>query len=192
MLLTNHSKLLPWLSVSVLLLLWLSLFHPSLCALPPTGSSADSAARPHSVGSGQAPRGMTSLLQMNLKAVEMRKGHNMLVLQILSAWIGALWKIMTGKRKKKKKKSMSGWADCLCVCFLPVVCEGCFFYICATQLDVAIDGADEVDTDLTLIKGGGWVRFSADRQSDSCVSSNICLTSFSLCLSAAASLRRRS
>lgn len=26
------------------------------------------------------------------------------------------------------------------------------------QLDVAIDGADEVDADLTLIKGGGWER----------------------------------
>ena len=25
------------------------------------------------------------------------------------------------------------------------------------QLDVAIDGADEVDSDLNLIKGGGWV-----------------------------------
>lgn len=27
------------------------------------------------------------------------------------------------------------------------------------QLDVAIDGADEVDKDLTLIKGGGWVQY---------------------------------
>lgn len=25
------------------------------------------------------------------------------------------------------------------------------------QIDLAIDGADEVDADLNLIKGGGWV-----------------------------------
>lgn len=47
-------------------------FPPSLSSLPPTGSSADSAARPHTVGSGQAPRSMMRLLEMNLKAVEMR------------------------------------------------------------------------------------------------------------------------
>lgn len=29
------------------------------------------------------------------------------------------------------------------------------FYFPPAQLDVAIDGADEVDADLTLIKGGG-------------------------------------
>lgn len=47
---------------------------PSLSARPPTGPSADSAARPHSVGSGQAPRGMKSSSQIELKAWEMRKG----------------------------------------------------------------------------------------------------------------------
>ncbi len=28
-------------------------------------------------------------------------------------------------------------------------------YVCDTQLDVAIDGADEADSELDLIKGGG-------------------------------------
>lgn len=58
------------------LLCFLSLFS---CCL--SGSSADSAARPHTVGSGQAPRGMMSSLQIELKALEMRKGHNMLPLE---------------------------------------------------------------------------------------------------------------
>lgn len=52
------------------------LHFPRLCCVS-TGASADPAARPHSVGSGQAPRGMMSLLQMDLKAVELRSAHNM-------------------------------------------------------------------------------------------------------------------
>jgi len=64
----------PWRSVSPRLL-------PRLCPLPPTGSTADPAAWPHAVRSGQAPRGMTSYLQMNLKAVAMRRGRNMLPLE---------------------------------------------------------------------------------------------------------------
>ncbi len=54
---------------------------PRLSARPPAGSSADSAARPHAVRSGQAPRGMTSSLQIKLKALEMRKGLNVLALK---------------------------------------------------------------------------------------------------------------
>lgn len=30
-----------------------------------------------------------------------------------------------------------------------------FMFVSTAQLDVAIDGADEVDAELTLIKGGG-------------------------------------
>lgn len=30
-----------------------------------------------------------------------------------------------------------------------------FLYLSSTQIDLAIDGADEVDADLNLIKGGG-------------------------------------
>lgn len=33
----------------------------------------------------------------------------------------------------------------------------CIFPFPPMQIDLAIDGADEVDADLNLIKGGGWV-----------------------------------
>lgn len=60
-----------------------------------------------------------------------------------------------------------------------------------TQLDVAIDGADEVDADLTLIKGGGWVQINTDSRTLT-VSPLISVSrSSSLCLTAAAWLRRR-
>lgn len=42
------------------------------------------------------------------------------------------------------------------ICLVLCLCHKLFVLTFPpTQLDVAIDGADEVDADLTLIKGGG-------------------------------------
>lgn len=64
-----------------------------------------------------------------------------------TAWIGALRKCC--KKTWMLEQTVSG--DFIC-----------FFGFPPTQLDVAIDGADEVDADLALIKGGGWVQFDTD------------------------------
>lgn len=133
---------------------------PSLSARPPTGPSADSAARPHSVGSGQAPRGMKSSSQIELKAWEMRKGPQ---------YVGAQKPVSSNRsccenyKRAAARRDVVGGADgyglvleVYSLCFpASVVC----LYFPPAQLDVAIDGADEVDADLTLIKGGGWVEF---------------------------------
>lgn len=88
---------------------------PTACR-PLSGSSAHPAARPHTVGSGQTPRGgMMNSLQVKLK-------QKTCLLQTVSA---------------------------VCLFCVPLHTHT------HTQLDVAIDGADEVDADLTLIKGGG-------------------------------------
>lgn len=84
----------------------------SPCCLPAAGPAADSAARPHAVGSGPTPGG-----------------------------------------GRAAGRGMGGWRkrfSLMCTLLL--------------QLDVAIDGADEVDAELTLIKGGGWVQFRTDRR----------------------------
>ena len=41
----------------------------------------------------------------------------------------------------------------MCVCMFVCVCV--CLCVCVYQIDIAIDGADEVDADLNLIKGGG-------------------------------------
>lgn len=98
------------------------------------------------------PEVWRALLKLNWKPGKWGKGHNMLALKNLSVWIGAAVKIITWR----------GWWSwrlrfgSLCFFLLQLF----VFYFPPAQLDVAIDGADEVDADLTLIKGGGWVQFN--------------------------------
>lgn len=79
-----------------------------------------------------------SLLQMNLKAVELRAAHSMFALRPRQL------EIAISKRRNDSR-----------VCYSRICASFSYLSVFPPQLDVAIDGADEVDADLTLIKGGG-------------------------------------
>lgn len=125
---------------------------PSLSARPPTGPSADSAARPHSVGSGQAPRGMKSSSQIELKAWEMRKGPQYVAAQ---KPVSLNRSCCENYNRAAARRDVDGGADGYALVRFIFLLQLFVFYFPPAQLDVAIDGADEVDADLTLIKGGG-------------------------------------
>lgn len=123
--------------------------------------------------------------------------------QTLSAWIGSAVEKMPVQTTKKPEtaeltvaisKCREGFKSLFVAPFALLsacVMSRVVFDFPPTQLDVAIDGADEVDADLTLIKGGGWVQINTDSRTLT-VSPLISVSrSSSLCLTAAAWLRRR-